>query len=232
MKYAWLVAWREYAENAKTKGFWLGLFLMPAILFFSAQVPIWLEEKATPTRSFVLADQSGIFASVIESSLERVYQQRILHSLNDYARKYSASQKRPATSPDPLAEFAESTPRPLDTSIAQAGKDFYLEQLHPRLKAGALPFKEPRRMFQRMALPAGLKELADLPGLAESLKPYLRGETKLKLAGQQMELGAAILIPRDITNHIVRPKVHASAGQNLQIQYWSANASDFGLRDE
>jgi len=45
MKYAFLVAWREYAENAKTKGFWIGLFLMPAILFLSAQVPIWLEER-------------------------------------------------------------------------------------------------------------------------------------------------------------------------------------------
>ena len=44
MKYAFLVAWREYAENAKTKGFWIGLFLMPAILFLSAQVPIWLQE--------------------------------------------------------------------------------------------------------------------------------------------------------------------------------------------
>ena len=35
MKYIYLIAWREYAENARTKGFWLGLLLVPAIIFIS-----------------------------------------------------------------------------------------------------------------------------------------------------------------------------------------------------
>ena len=89
MKYAWLVAWREYAENAKTKGFWLGMFLMPAILFLTAQVPIWLEQKATPIRYFVLVDQSGELAPLIEKHIEDVYQQKVLDALNDYAHKYA-----------------------------------------------------------------------------------------------------------------------------------------------
>jgi ABC-2 type transport system permease protein len=245
MKYAFLVAWREYAENAKTKGFWIGLFLMPAILFLSAQVPIWLEEKATPTRSFVLVDQSGNFASVIENSLERVYQQKILSALNDYARKYSALQTSPAgaTRPsDSLAEFAEGNSGALETFMAKGGKDFYLERLRPRLKPGAPAFKEPRRQFQRVALPRALNESDDLTKLAEALKPYLRGDTKLEAVGQEVELGAAILIPRDIDKHVVRPKRAATfsgpipdqpaTGSFGQIQYWSANASDFGLRSE
>ena len=37
MKYALLVAWREFAENAKAKGFWIGLFMMPAMLTFLAR---------------------------------------------------------------------------------------------------------------------------------------------------------------------------------------------------
>ena len=41
MKYAFMVAWREYAESTKAKGFWIGIFLMPAILFFSTPVPEW-----------------------------------------------------------------------------------------------------------------------------------------------------------------------------------------------
>jgi len=54
MKYAVLVARREYVENAKTKGFWIGMFLFPTILFLMIQVPIWLQEKATPVRYFAL----------------------------------------------------------------------------------------------------------------------------------------------------------------------------------
>ena len=33
-----LIARREYVENARTKGFWIGIFMMPAILFLSIQV--------------------------------------------------------------------------------------------------------------------------------------------------------------------------------------------------
>ena len=243
MKYAFLVAWREYAENAKTKGFWIGLFLMPAILFLSAQVPIWLQEKATPTRSFVLVDRSGSFAPAVESHLERGYRQKLLGALNDYARKYSTAQTggtagEPAA--DPVAEFAESNPRALDTFVAKGGKDYFLQQLRPLLRPGAPPFKEPRRLYQRVGLPPGLSDSEDLARLAEELRPYLRGEAKLQIAGQATGLGAAILIPADIGEHIVRPKsappgsAPGPAGSRVipgqQIQYWSANAVDFDLR--
>jgi ABC-2 type transport system permease protein len=244
MKYAFLVAWREYAENAKTKGFWIGLFLMPAILFLSAQVPIWLEERATPTRSFVLVDQSGTFASIIQSSLEKGHQRKVLSALNDYAKKYSApsSASEARQTPDPLREFGESNPRALDEFIAKGGKDFFLEKLRPRLRPGSPLFKEPRRLFQQATLPKALSESDDLAKLGEALKPYLRGDAKLDPAGQPVELGAAVLIPGDICKHVVRPQgagVSASpgsnqpsSGPNSEIQYWSANATDFGLRSE
>lgn len=32
MRYAFLIALREYAENAKTKGFWIGIFMFPLII--------------------------------------------------------------------------------------------------------------------------------------------------------------------------------------------------------
>ena len=58
MRAAFLVALREYAENAKTKGFWIGIFMLPLLLtasiFFQEKL-----EKATPTRNFVLVDRSG-----------------------------------------------------------------------------------------------------------------------------------------------------------------------------
>src|SRR5271157_755254 len=72
MRFAFLVAWREYAENAKTKGFWIGLFMFPLIIFLSVNVSILLETKGTPVRHYILVDQSGMFAAIVESRLDQL----------------------------------------------------------------------------------------------------------------------------------------------------------------
>jgi len=144
MRYAFLVAWREYVENAKTKGFWLGIFIMPLILFLSIQVPVWLEQKATPIRYYVLVDQSGSLAPIVEARLESLHQQKVLEALNDYARKYS----RPLAlggPVSPLPKFAEANPRSVAAFMSKGGKRFFLEQLRPQLKMDAPDFQEPRR---------------------------------------------------------------------------------------
>ena len=71
MRYIFLVAWREYAENAKTKGFWIGLCMFPLIIFISTKVSILLQTKGTPTRYYVVVDQSGKFSGAIESRLQQ-----------------------------------------------------------------------------------------------------------------------------------------------------------------
>jgi ABC-2 type transport system permease protein len=240
MKYAFLVAWREYAENAKTKGFWLSLFLMPMILFLSAQVPIWLEQKATPTRHFVVVDRSGTLAPVIEASLDRDYQQKVLSALHEYAHKNAdPSSAGKSLIPDSLSDFAESNPKALDNFISKGGSKFFLEQFQPRLKPGAPPFEAPRRLFAQAALPANLSAETNLTELAEDLRPYLRGETKLETANGPVDLAAAILIPADMDSVIVRPhrgsksaNPQHSSSEPRQIQYWSVNASDFALREQ
>jgi ABC-type Na+ efflux pump permease subunit len=47
MKYAYLIAVREYLENVKTKGFWIGILLFPVILLASIKITRFLEEEAT-----------------------------------------------------------------------------------------------------------------------------------------------------------------------------------------
>src|SRR6516225_5183236 len=91
MRYAFLVALREYVENAKAKGFWIGIFMLPLLLFLSIQVPIWLEERAIRVRHYVLVDQSVQFAPVIEGALDRAYQKQVLEALKEYVRKNAAS---------------------------------------------------------------------------------------------------------------------------------------------
>ena len=38
MRYTLLIALREFAENAKTKGFWIGIFMLPLIMGISIAV--------------------------------------------------------------------------------------------------------------------------------------------------------------------------------------------------
>jgi ABC-2 type transport system permease protein len=236
MKYAWLVAWREYSENAKTKGFWLGLFLMPTILFFSAQVPIWLEQKATPTRYFVLVDQSGELAPTVEKSLEKSYEQKVFAALQEYANKYAS----PAATLGKMPADSDIHDGSVEDFIARGGQRAYLQRLRPRLKPGAPEFSPPRRLFQRAQLPAGIATNAPLATVAEALKPYLRGEKQIDIDGERVSLSAAVLVPRDLAHLIVRPQtgktaVSPSANDSSarpQIEYWSINASEFSLRDE
>src|SRR5947207_3071398 len=113
MKYALLVALREYAESTKAKGFWISIFLMPAMLFLSIQAPIWLEQKATPVRYYVLVDQSKTLAPAIEIALEKNYQRRVLEAPGDYSRRYSVPQSNSSSS-NPLGwdSDGEANPRP------------------------------------------------------------------------------------------------------------------------
>src|ERR1700722_10676134 len=223
MKYAYLVAWREFTENIKTKGFWIGIFMFPTILFLTIQIPVLLEKKGSPVRYYVLVDQSGNLAPVIQSGLERNYQWQMLNGLNEYARDNSTLSVQ--TNGSPLNSFNTSDPAALDAFMKKGGRDFYLEQLKPFLNANPRPFAEPLRFYQPVSLPAGVKSNVDLASLSRDLRPYLRGEQKIEANGGQVDLSAAILIPRDIEKQIVRPQAVSARGKDNTngIEYWSIN---------
>jgi ABC-2 type transport system permease protein len=242
MKYALLVAWREYAESIKAKGFWISIFLMPAMLFLSIQAPIWLEQKATPVRFYVLVDQSKSLAPAIESALEKNYQRRVLEALGDYSRRYSAPQPNGSTNSNPLGldSDGEANPRSVEAFIAKGGKDAAVERLKPHLKPDAPAFLAPRRPYQAVNLPADISPDSNVSSIADALKPYLRGEKQLEHNGQPIALTAAVLIPSDIESKVVRPirgprntqKATSGTNSSPSIEYWSINASDPRLRDD
>ena len=232
MKYIYLVAWREFTENIKTKGFWIGICLFPTILFLSIQIPILLEKKGTPVRYYVLVDQSGNLAAVVESRLEWNYQWQMLNGLNEYARDNSTLSSQ--TNGSPLDPFNPSAPGSLEVFMKKGGRDYFLDRLKPFLKSNAPPFIEPRRFYQPVGLPPGINTNGDLASLARDLKPYLRGEQKIEANGGQVVLSAAILIPRDMEKRIVRPQA-GSARNNTNtngIEYWSINLAETTLRDQ
>lgn len=167
MRNIFLVALREYLENARTKGFWLGIFILPCIIVLSIQVPIFLEKRASPVRHFVLLDQSEQFSRIIE---------------------------------DALAGSAQD---------GGPGEDR----------------KSPS--YQRVDFP---EAAGDLPEAAERLRPYLRGERRLTFNGRPVKLDAAILIPRDFQDHVLRPGGQPVEGKS-GVEFWSANLADRTLRN-
>ena len=152
MRYALLIAWREYAENAKTKGFWIGLFLFPVIIMISIQVPTFLEKKGTPTRHFILVDQSGQFDRMITDTLERNHQRKVMQELHDYARKHTpakastdAKPTRAAVALAPsggldelLRELAAPNTEAIERFIRQGGQSTFLDRMKPHLREDAL----------------------------------------------------------------------------------------------
>ena len=44
------VALREYLENIKTKGFWIGILIFPLLLWMMIEIPQFLQERGIPTQ--------------------------------------------------------------------------------------------------------------------------------------------------------------------------------------
>jgi len=239
MRYAFLVAWREYAENVKTKGFWIGICIFPILIYVSISASSWLE-KAKPVRNFVLVDQSKSLEPSVDQALERLHQRGVLGAFATYVQKYAKAsavdlEKVPGVDPKAMAEkWASDNPETVDEFLKSGGVKAALLQVRSMLKEGAPEFTEPKRPFRKVELPAGIDATQSPGALAESLKPYLRGERDIQLDGDKAELFAAVIIPADIFERTVRPGAMPSlpGTEKLGIQYWSSNLADEDLKDE
>ncbi|MBL8861499.1 MAG: ABC transporter permease [Planctomycetes bacterium] len=76
MKYALRIAFREFGEHVKTKGFIIGLILFPVLVFAGFRVPAILEQISKPTRAFAVIDPTGRFTAIVDEAVERDWQER------------------------------------------------------------------------------------------------------------------------------------------------------------
>jgi ABC-2 type transport system permease protein len=252
MRYAFLVALREFAENARTKGFWIGLLIFPILIYasFSAEKLI---EKTKSVRHFVLVDQSEELEGAIDAALERHYQREVMQDFKAWVErnklkkegvetsgpKISAEQleQMPADSVEAmLAKLDEDDPAALDEFLRNGGHEAELAKVRPKLRPEAGDFTPPRRSFKRVELPEGIDPEVDAPELAEALKPYLRHERSVPTGEGSADLFAAVIVPADILERIVRPGTGLGlalpGARKVGIEYWSSNLADDDLRDE
>ncbi|MFN0058928.1 MAG: ABC transporter permease [Planctomycetota bacterium] len=242
MRNLFLVAQREFSDNVKTKGFWLGLFVVPLIVTVSVGVGKFLEQTK-PTRHFVIVDQSGAFGAVVERSLERIHVRDVFRALQNYAQENANLpagaemidlEKIPADFKDMLAKFADTNSDALEQFLASGGLTENLAVLKPFLKPGAPDFEEPKRRFRKVDAPTGVSVTGPLDTVIEELKPYLRGDQSITVDGATDTLFAAILIPANVERAIVRPlEAPALTSEGRRgIQFWCSNLADDELKDE
>ncbi len=239
MRYAFLVALREFAENVKTKGFWIGIFIFPVLIYVSVSAGSWLE-KTKPVRNFVLVDQSGSFDGPVQTALDRLYQRAVMKGLVAYVtanlRGGAAGdlESLPADPEGLITKWSSDNPELVDAFLRDGGLAPALAEAKSVLRADAPSFQEPKRPFRRVDLPAGIEASLPPTELAEALKPYLRGDRAIEVDGEPAELFAAVLVPADIAERTVRPGSPplTPEAEKLGIQYWSSNLADEELKDE
>ena len=254
MRNALLIAGREYAENARTKGFWLNLILFPTILIAAVKVPQLIEEKAAPTRPFMLVDQSGEFETVLERELERSYQRRVLGELVVWARSAgTAPDAPPLTAADLermsiegmqgmlgggesfLDALADANPETLDLLATEEGLATVVQLT--RAQAGVPDttpdFEAPRRLLVRVPLPPSVDPEADPAEIVRTLRPWLAGDEALP--GVDRTLFALVVVARDAAQRLARPGELAGLPGLEEpapgIEYWSTNLTDTDLSE-
>jgi len=244
MKPVWLVAQREFAENAKTKGFWIGVLMFPFLIVVSLTFTKVLE-KATPTRQFVLVDQSGEYGDVLARGVARLHARDVMQAFQSWVQENLAAggaevdlEKVPGNMGDVAREFIEANDDKIEEFLDAQGLQDAIQQVRPLLKPDAPEFQEPKRRFRQVALPGDLEAQASLDDLAEGLRPYLKGDKKISVDGKPENLFAAVLIPKDVDQHVLRPvddpmgTAALAANQRDGIQYWAANLADNALKDQ
>lgn len=239
MRVTLLIAWREYLENVKTKGFWIGVLLVPIVFFLIFFISSRLA-TATPTRYYLLIDQTGSYAQAVNAAIRREHQRRVMQ---DFMRYLQENRIATAETPAPQApsnqlnqlidDFGNDEVAALDEWLSNGGLDFALQMARPYLRDDAPGFSEPRQQFIQVSPPAEINPDSPADQIVEALRPYLNGEQRLTHDGERVSLFALILIPDAVNQDIVRPdtlqQLMIDGAGPRGVQYWAGNLTDTRL---
>jgi ABC-2 type transport system permease protein len=216
-----LIALREYVENAKTKGFWIGIFMLPLMLGVGIGVTTLLA-RSEPSRYFAVVDQSGAFAAAIDRSVELAHQRNVLQALRGYVQENARAARRRSVDLAAIpADLGPADETVVAAFMAAGGKEAFLAQVSSLLADGAPEFEEPSRPFVRVELPDEIDPRANGEEILAQLRPYLLGERRISVDGADVPLFAALFVAPDALEQAVSGGV-AGTGEPA-IQYWSAN---------
>jgi ABC-2 type transport system permease protein len=208
-----LVAAREYAQVANTRGFWITLLAVPILLAISIASSIFFRPPSGS--AYMLIDQTGgRYAAVIAHRIELDQQRRVLGALAAYGRRW----KLAAT---PAAPWASSrvwfSDLEVEAFIAAGGAPAVVAAITPRLPKDAPTFVPPTADYLRVPPPGDLDPSQTPDRIADRLVPLFQGEIQTPVG--RRSLAAVILIPRDF------------GGPAGVARAWTGGAAGAGLVD-
>ncbi|MBL6815737.1 MAG: hypothetical protein ISQ58_01250, partial [Pseudomonadales bacterium] len=233
-----LIAWREYMENVRTKGFWVTILIIP-LIFIGMYFLQSALSNATPSRYFILIDQSGQYEDAVAVAIEREHQRRILQEFVNYLmenRKETDLELTAANASNAADQLVDDVDADevaaLDQWLENGGLDYAVAMASPYLRDDIEPFEQPGPQFIAADLPADIDAKATPEEIVTALRPYLTGEQDISLGSESGSLFALILIPENIDGDIARPgAMPAAPGTNRGVQYWARNLTDSRLPD-
>lgn len=233
-----LIAWREYMENVKTKGFWITILIFP-VIFASMYFLMTALSRATPTRYYILIDQTGRYEQAVNTAIEREHQRRILQSFVTYLldnRKDSDLELTAANATSVADQLVDDVDADevsaLNEWLDSGGLDFALIMASPYLIEDAPPFEQPSQQFIAASIPAEVDINASPDEIVSALRPYLTGDRQISAGEETGTLFALILIPENVDQYISRPGTIPLPGNSVAgIQYWARNLTDSRLPD-
>jgi|HubBroStandDraft_1064217.scaffolds.fasta_scaffold00032_88 ABC-2 type transport system permease protein len=192
MRRAFLIARREYRQHLRTRGFWLGLLLIPAIMVASILLPL-LFDPDKGGDAILIADLSGRYQPALEAALERDHQKMLMRRLSIYAQEYHLHRV------EGWADWARHSPwfsdAEVEAFVAAGGLDAALAALQPILPANAQPFETPHRLLSLVPFPDAILPRQPEPVLDRVLAHYLHGEPMIACDDGPRRAIAAIVLP-------------------------------------
>jgi len=189
-----IIAIREYRQHLKTRGFWIGLLLIPFIMIASTVIPLLLDEDKSD--AVLLADLSGRYAPALQHAVERDYQKLVLRQLSIYTQEYEL---HPEGAPIDWARhsmwFSDAE---AEAFTAWGGLEAALALLKPLLPKDAAPFKPPKHPVHLVPFPPEIGPDQPPAALDDALPPYLKGEPDVATDDGPHRAIAAIVLPAEL----------------------------------
>lgn len=176
----WLVARREVLENIRTKGFWVGVLMLPILMVVSVALPRFLEGQKE-VRKYAVVDQSGWMLAAIDEQASMPDMKRVLREVIDARR---AADERYTEFPEILRKFVESIDQiwnnpalEPDPSLSEADRKHAREKNESEVLDGiALFISDPMAFESQLPLTSvknALRQAADaLAPLRESVREW------------------------------------------------------------
>lgn len=163
MRAVLLIAWREFRQVVRTRGFWISLLVLPLAI----GVTYLGQRLGGPSggTAYMLVDATGQYGPAIRERLEISHQRQVLMALSRYETRWLG-----ASAPEPRRWVSEAE---VSAFIVAGGAPARLRTLEARLPREAPPFDAPEPSVAEAAPTRNLALAADVGQVEAAIGDFI-----------------------------------------------------------